>query len=229
MSTEPAVLLKRSDGPFYRVHIGQDYEAAAKLLSTQQAFTVCPILIGPSSSLDAANLVSKAIQALCKPLKNNWFEAPSANIAATILLQALSSTPEPEADNRQDSSEEGLLGPSPNCTEPTQKEVDNEEAEAPNCTGETESCHTGDTDATLSPLSPPSPLSPLSPLWNYVAPCIAKDASRAAEIRRILIQELGKTEGKRILSYCMATVAKDSHGQKNRVLKANGTLLKVKH
>ena len=117
----------------------------------------------------------------------------------------------------QDSSEEGLLDPSPNCTEPTQKEMDNEEAEAPNCTSETESCHTGDTDATLSPL------------WNYVAPCIAKDASRAAEIRRILIQELGKTEGKRILSYCMATVAKDSHGQKNRVLKANGTLLKLKH
>ena len=216
MSTKPAVLLKRSDGPFYRVHIGQDYEAAAKLLSTEQAFAVCPILIGPSSSLDAANLVSKAIQALCKPLKNSWFEAPSVDIAATILLQALSSTTDPEADNRQDSSEEGLLHPSPNYTEPTQKEMDNEEAEAPNCAGETESCHTGDTDATLSPL------------WNYVAPCVAKDASRASEIRRILIQELGKTEGKRILSYCMATVAKDSHGQKNRVLKANGTLLKLK-
>ena len=204
MSTEPAVLLKRSDGPFYRVHIGQDYEAAAKLLSTEQAFAVCPILIGPSSSLDAANLVSKAIQALCKPLKNSWFEAPSADIAAIILLQALSSTPEPEADNRQEES------PSPNCTEHTQTEVDNEEAEAPYCT---ESCHTGNTDAAL---------------WNYVAPCIAKDASRAADIRRILIQELGKTEGKRILSYCMATVAKDSNGQKNRVLKANGTLLKLK-
>ena len=217
MSSQPAVLLKRSDGPFYRVHIGQDYEAAAKLLSTQQAFTVCPILVGPSSSLHAANLVSKAIQALCKPLKNSWFEAPSVDIAATILLQALSSTTDPEADNRQDSSdssEEGLFpgeNPSPNCTEPTQKEVDNEEAEAPNCT---ESCHTGNTDAAL---------------WNYVAPCIAKDASRAADIRRILIQELGKTEGKRILSYCMATVAKDSNGQKNRVLKANGTLLKLKH
>ena len=203
MSSQPAVLLKRSDGPFYRVHIGQDYEAAAKLLSTEQAFAVCPILIGPSSSLDAANLVSKAIQALCKPLKNSWFEAPSADIAAIILLQALSSTPEPEADNRQ---EEGTT----NCTEPTQKEVDNEEAEAPNCT---ESCHSGNTDAAL---------------WNYVAPCIATDASRAADIRRILIQELGKTEGKRILSYCMATVAKDSNGQKNRVLKANGTLLKLK-
>ena len=204
MSSQPAVLLKRSDGPFYRVHIGQDYEAVAKLLCAQQTFAANPILTGPSSSLDAANLASKAIQALCKPLKNSWFEAPSADIAAIILLQALSSTPEPEADNRQEE------GPSPNCTEPTQKEVDNEEAEAPSCT---KSCHTGNTDAAL---------------WNYVAPCIAKDASRAAEIRRILIQELGKTEGKRILSYCVATAATDSHEQKARVLKTSWTLLKLK-
>ena len=88
MSTDSATLFKRSDGPFFRVHIGHDYEAVAKSLSSQQAFAVSSILIGPSSSLDAEKLVNEAIQTLCKPLKNSWFEAQSNDIAAVVLLQA---------------------------------------------------------------------------------------------------------------------------------------------
>ena len=198
MSTEPAVLLKRSDGPFYRVHIGHDYEAVAGVLCAQQAFAVSPILIGPRSSLDAANLVNKAIQTLCTPLKNSWFQAPSIEIATIVLLQASRSTLDPEAED--------MHGEIPNSTESTpDPKVDNKQAEA--------SCNTRDLDATL---------------WNYVGPCSAKDASKAAEIRTVLIQKLGKTEGKRILNHCVATVARNSYGQKNRVLKANGKLLKLK-
>ena len=220
MSSQPAVLLKRSDGPFYRVHIGQDYEAAAKLLSTQQAFTVCPILIGPSSSLDAANLANKAIQALCKPLKNSWFEAPSADIAAIILLQALSSTTEPEADRDQTGisnntahmpeSKVCITQKSPDCTERSNDlEAGSEQAEFAHCA---ESC-TEHLDERL---------------WDHVATCSAKDASKAADVRAILTQKLGKINAKRILNSCVATVAKNGHGQKNRVLKANGKLLKLK-
>jgi hypothetical protein len=201
MCTEPATLLKRSDGPFFRVHIGHDYESVAKTLSAQQAFAVSPILIGPCSSLDTADSVDEAIQTLCKPLQNSWFQAPSTDIAAIVLLQALSSTPDPKAENRQEET--------PNFAEPMQEEKDSGQAEAPNCT----ESHTGDGDATL---------------WNYVVPCNAKDASRAAEIRATLIQELGKKECKRILSYCVTTVAKDGQGRKNRVMKANGKLLKLK-
>ena len=198
MSTEPAVLLRRSDGPFYRVHIGHDYEAVAGVLCAQQAFAVSPILIGPRSSLDAANLVNKAIQTLCTPLKNSWFQAPSIEIATIVLLHASRSTLDPEAED--------MHGEIPNSTESTpDPKVDNKQAEA--------SCNTRDLDATL---------------WNYVGPCSSKDASKAAEIRTVLIQKLGKTEGKRILNHCVATVARNSHGQKNRVLKANGKLLKLK-
>ena len=99
-----------------------------------------------------------------------------------------------------------MHGEIPNSTESTpDPKVDNKQAEA--------SCNTRDLDATL---------------WNYVAPCSAKDASKAAEIRTVLSQKMGKTESERILSYCMATAAKDSHGQKNRVLRANGKLSKLK-
>ena len=198
MSTEPAVLLKRSDGPFYRVHIGHDYEAVAGVLCAQQAFAVSPILIGPRSSLDAANLVNKASQTLCTPFKNSWFQAPSIEIVTIVLLQASRSTLDPEAED--------MHREIPNSAESTpDPKVDNKQAEA--------SCNTRDLDATL---------------WNYVGPCSAKDASKAAEIRTVLIQKLGKTEGKRILNHCVATVARNSHGQKNRVLKANGKLLKLK-
>ena len=117
---------------------------------------------------------------------------------AIVVLQASRSTLDPEAED--------MHGEIPNSAESTpDPKVDNKQAEA--------SCNTMDLDATL---------------WNYVAPCSAKDASKAAEIRTVLIQKMGKTESKRILSYCVATVAKDSHGQNNKVLKANGELFQLK-
>ena len=95
------MLLKRSDGPYFRVHIGNDYEAVAEALSTQQAFAISPILICPCSSLDTAESVRIAIQTFCKPLYSSWFHAPSTDIAAVVLLQALSPTFDPDVDNAQ--------------------------------------------------------------------------------------------------------------------------------
>ena len=85
-----------------------------------------------------------------------------------------------------------------------------EEAKATHCS---ESCSTEDLDERL---------------WDHVASSCAKDASKPADIRTVLIQKISKTDAKKILKCCVATVAKDSHGQKNRVLKANGKLLKLK-
>ena len=202
MSTDPVVLLKRSDGPYYRVHIGQGYEAAAELLSRQQAFIVSPILICPCPSLNAVDSIKKTIQSLCIPLHNNWFQAPSNDIASTVLLQAMTT---PDCT----SLEVDVVEASPNYTESIKDlEVDDTQ-EATHCT---ESCSTEDLDARL---------------WAYVAPCSAKDASKATDIRTNLIQRLGKTDAKRILSHCATTVVKDSHGQKNRALKVHGKLLKL--
>ena len=203
MSTDPVVLLKRSDGPYYRVHIGQGYEAVAELLSRQQAFIVSPILICPCPSLNAVDSIKETIQSLCIPLYNNWFQAPSNDIASIVLLRSM--TPSPDSSSLEDDNkqEESI-----NCTE-SANHMDDEQEEATQCI---ESCSTEDLDARL---------------WAYVAPCGAKDASKAADIRTNLIQRLGKTDAKRILSHCVTTVAKDSHGQKNRVLKVHGKMLKL--
>ena len=214
MASNPAVLLKRSDGPYFRVHIGNDYEAVTEALSIQQAFAVSPVLICPCSSLDTADSVRIAIQTLCKPLYNSWFHAPSTDIAAVV--QALSPTFDPEVDNAQ--------GETPNCTESTTAlqventrvesisglEVGSEQAQVTHCA---ESCSSDNLDGRL---------------WDHVVACCAKDASKAAEIRTVLVQKLGKTDAKQIFKSCVATVAQDRDGRKNRVLKADGKLVKLR-
>jgi hypothetical protein len=211
MPTNPAVLLKRSDGPYYRTHMGQDYEAVAELLGSQQAFVVSPILICPCPSLDAVVSMDKAIQTLCTALQNNWFQAPSTGIASSILLHAMTATPDttsPEADTQEETISESIKG----------LEVKDQPEGATNYI---EPCSTEDAEGSSMANVPEM-------LWDHLAPCAAKDASRAADIRTTIIQRLGKTEGKRILSYCTTTVAKDSDGQKKRVLKVHGKLLKLK-
>ena len=209
-----AVLLKRSDGPYLRVHIGNDYEAVAEALSTQQACVVSPVLICPRSSLDTADSVRIAIQTLCKPLYNTWFHAPSTDVAAVVLLQALSPTFDPEVDNSQ--------GETPNCTESTTAlQVENTRAES------ISGLEVGSEQVQFTQRAESSE-NPDGRLWDHVvvASC-AQDATKAADIRSVLVHKLGKTDAKRILKSCVATVAKDIHGQKNRVLKANGRLLKL--
>jgi hypothetical protein len=63
---------------------------------------------------------------------------------------------------------------------------------------------------------------------KHLAPCATHEADTAAEIRKELTQRLGKTMAKQILKSCVSTTAKSSTGNKSRVLKANGKLLKLK-
>ena len=233
MSAIPAVLLKRSDGNYYRVHIGDDYQAVAKALSAQQAFGVSPMLICPCSSRNTANSVDKAIQTLCKPLQNSWFHANSNVMAATVLLQSLSTDPEldtieqavtdcqmrvrmrtPNAASAQDSKVDGTPEQNTDCIE---------------CSGDLELNHIESEQATMEEGNAlPKNADVDIRLWDHVTACSAKYASKAADIRTALIQKLGKINAKNILDGCTVTVAKDSHGQKNRVLKANGKPLKLK-
>ena len=190
----PAVLLKRSDAPYYRVHFGHDFEAIADNLATQQAFEVLPILILPLSSPDSVGLVNEAIKTHCQPLRNNWFAAASLEIAAATLLQAL---------------HVGEDAPMLNAP----SEMSQATPEALQSGAEEETTETETTDVLLS---------------KHLAPCATQDADTAAEIRKELTQRLGKTVAKQILKSCVTTVAKNSTGNKSRVLKANGKLLKLK-
>ena len=189
----PAVLLKRSDVPYYRIHFGNDFEAIAETLAVHQAFDVVPILILPRASPDAVGFVEESIQTHCLPLKNNWFAAASPEIAAGILLQAL-----------RVEKETPLFSTPPEVSQAT--------PEATQSGAEEETMETETTEL----------------ISKHLAPCATHEADTAAEIRKELTQRLGKTMAKQILKSCVSTTAKTSTGNKSRVLKANGKLLKLK-
>ena len=65
-------------------------------------------------------------------------------------------------------------------------------------------------------------------MWEHVEPCATRDATKAIDVRATLIAKLGKPRATELLSKTRATVAKNTQGQNNRVLRANGTLLKLK-
>ena len=66
------------------------------------------------------------------------------------------------------------------------------------------------------------------PLWEYVVPCVAREAAKAVELRAVLEAQCGKEVAKSLLAHVKATVAQDSCGKKNRVLKLGGYSIKLK-
>ena len=67
-----------------------------------------------------------------------------------------------------------------------------------------------------------------NPLWNYVAPCTTREATKSAEVRAALEEMCGKDVARSLLTNTKATVAQDPSGKKNRVLKLGGSLIKLK-
>jgi hypothetical protein len=69
---------------------------------------------------------------------------------------------------------------------------------------------------------------PDDPIWDYVQACSTREATRCVEIRAALEEKVGKTQAQKLLARTKPTVAQDSSGKKNRVLKLGGSLLKLK-
>ena len=65
-------------------------------------------------------------------------------------------------------------------------------------------------------------------LWAYVEPCKTRDATKSADIHAALEKQVGKTQARELLARTKATVAQDSTGKKNRVLRLDGSLLKLR-
>ena len=66
------------------------------------------------------------------------------------------------------------------------------------------------------------------PLWEYVVPCVARDAAKAVDLRAVLEAQCGKEVAKSLLAHTKATVAQDSCGKKNRVFKLGGSFIRLK-
>ena len=74
----------------------------------------------------------------------------------------------------------------------------------------------------------PVPESVDTAIWDYVVPCGPRDASKAAQIRDVLVAALGKKRASAILAATTATVSQDADGCKNRVRKAGNKYLKLR-
>ena len=216
MAGIPAILLKRSDGPYYRVHFGTDFEAVGASFN-DFAFTVHAVLVAVRTASDAPVAIDKGMQAM--PLRNGWFKSDSLSSAASILhktldLQALGLAGEALAFGLKSKPGEPEVPPLLAEAAPM--------APLPEAGETVTSAETTDTDNGMDAREE-------AQIWEHVVPCSqTQDANTAAEIRRDLIHKLGKPEAKRILNSCITTVAKNGSGQKSRVLKANGKLLKLK-
>jgi hypothetical protein len=65
-------------------------------------------------------------------------------------------------------------------------------------------------------------------IWDHLVMCPTRDATKAKEVRDVLIQKLGKRSADHLLSNTKPSVAQDASGKKNRVLKLGGSYLKLK-
>ena len=210
LATMPATLLKRSDAPLWRLHLGEDWADVAALLCQDHCFDVHPVLVAPRVSPEAAAVLEAAIQALGTYQRNGWFVGEPEQ-AVSVLLQALPVTPPPAV---MASPEPAVMAsPEPATMAP---------AAAPEDTSE----------ASASETPPPEPMDSGSevedPLLEFCEPCGTREASKAADVRATLEYRLGKARARALLSNVKSTVAQDRTGHKNKVLKLGSSLLKLK-
>ena len=210
----PAALLKLRGIPnVWRICIG-DYAAQIDLLRQHCPFDLEPVIIAPRTTPETHFLALEAVQRFAEPCHNGWFRASSS--AAYAIFQSILPG---DFDEPCPSSPAGSnLLPA----DPEQAPSDGEDAVM------SESLPPA-ADATAVPRGEDVSTSDVPPqLWEYVERCSTRDATKAVDIRAALIAKLGKPRATELLSYTKATVAMDAQGRNNRVLRANGTLLKLR-
>ena len=66
-------------------------------------------------------------------------------------------------------------------------------------------------------------------LWDYVTPCDAKHASKAVDVRSVLVARFGKADATLLLNGCTPAVATNACGRSTRILRAStGKAVKLK-
>ena len=221
-----ATLLKRSDAPLYRVFIGSDCASFVQRLTREHCFKVLAILHAPSIIPDAHEQLDSAIHALGTHRGNSWFEA-SLDQAAKVFLSVLptdTSEPAPLAESVTAPCS-GL--PAHGHVESSARET----AEAQDISARRsveQPVHAEESPAEESSDGLDMETEPDDPIWDYVQACSTREATKCVEIRNALEEKVGKVEARKLLARAKPTVAQDSSGKKNRVLKLGGCLLKLK-
>ena len=80
-------MLRRSDCPLFKFHVGADYEEVALALGTGHAFVVDVLLVLPRIAPEAPDVFHAYVHEKAEPLLNGWFRTGSQGIER--ILSAL--------------------------------------------------------------------------------------------------------------------------------------------
>jgi hypothetical protein len=194
-----AYLLKRSDAPLYRVFIGGDCAGFVQRLTHEHCFEILLVLHAPSIIPDARERLDVSIHDIGTHRGNAWFQASLEQALKVFLTVLPAETAEPLLAELAACS---AMYPADDVETPVHADPPVEDSDM-----ETE---------------------PDDPIWDYVQTCSTREATRCVEIRAALEEKVGKTQAQKLLARTKPTVAQDSSGKKNRVLKLGGSLLKLK-
>lgn len=213
-----ATLLARSDTGVIRLHLGDNATETANKLGEGHCFEVWPIFALPCAPESAAESFADTVAELGGVHQGNgWFSGVAVDTLAAALVRTSRCLPSRAMPAGQAvkvftgtafqlKSADTALGSSAACQgnengQPTDPESDG-----------------GDNSAEAALLE----------LWQYVQGCPAAEAGKALEIRLALEQQLGRQEARRLLSHARPTVAKDTSGHKNRILRVGGTAIRLR-
>lgn len=204
-----------------------DYVGDVEQLRKHCPFDLEPVIIAPRARPSPAS-ASEAIERLAHPCNNGWF-CTSSRAALEIFHAAL-------PEDLEDAQFPGL--PTGGGTPPIHflpvapldaQGATNNTLASGTVSEDVPVVSAADADGAAGLPETSGTLSDVEPeLWEHVESCSTRDATKALDIRTALIAKLGKARATELLSKAKATVAKDSQGRNNRVLRANGTLLKLK-
>ena len=96
MSKVTAALLRRSDCPLFKFHVGADYEEVALALGTGHAFVVDVLLVLPRIAPEAPDVFHAFILDKAEHLSNSWFRVgcqPMEGILSALMVSCYQYTP----------------------------------------------------------------------------------------------------------------------------------------
>ena len=206
MTAAFVTLLKSSDVDLFMMHQGTDWLERATRLGDGHCFDVLPLLIAPNVPADALQQALKALEPV--GVGAGWFACDPA-----VALGALAAMAVKVPATEVPAAQQPATSPAPALPEATvdagneEEEEDFSDAlvgtECEDCEGETQE------------------------LLQWLEPCAATEASKAADVRASLRAVLGKAEAKRLLAGAQTTVARAGSGQKNRIFRISGQPVKL--
>ena len=219
----PAALLKLRGVNAWQVVVGE-WASRVQFLNLYHPFQVDVVLVAPETMPHAEEASKNAIKQLAVSCNNGWF-ACTLRVAMTVLEATMSplSAGQESCNDTSDVDSASTPQCSPSLAAAPMEAAPNVDTAMDETDGASPAAGSdtvmGDTRGNCEVDQA---------LWTHVEPCSTREASKATDLRAALTAKLGKSMANQLLSKTQATVAKDAQGRNNRVLRANGILLKLK-